>query len=359
MADFIGNATSNQLLLLMCVPLTGALLLAGFLVFSFSRRRQKAKMKHGFVSKEETYVDLGADEDAPGLPPPPLDDLELVEEPASAPPTAVDLNLAVLRSKVEMEVFDMDAPKQPDEEKIDIAARLGNRPPAGRSAEPTELLRLLRHPRSGQLIVEVAGQRYGRLADIDDRETGQYILELAAHLLAFTGGVIATEVGVKSVYLPKVGETPMSLTAPTPVSQLPDPSAYEPATSSPEPEPSSAKPELVPKPSPEAEVAFLASLKAQSPEPQPRGFLGRSSAASPGASSQLTGFNLADEINKIVQTRLLVSPLASTTAIDILSDPGGGIQIKVNETIYAGPDDIPDPEVKALIKDSIKQWERT
>jgi hypothetical protein len=55
----------------------------------------------------------------------------------------------------------------------------------------------------------------------------------------------------------------------------------------------------------------------------------------------------------------MASPLAATTNIEILSDLSGGIRIKVNGQIYAGPDDIVDPDVKALIKESIKQWERS
>ena len=75
------------------------------------------------------------------------------------------------------------------------------------------MLRLLRDPQSGQLIVEIAGQRYTKLAEITDKEIGQYILKLVAHLLAFTNGMIATEAGLKSVPAPKVGETPMPLAA--------------------------------------------------------------------------------------------------------------------------------------------------
>ncbi len=73
----------------------------------------------------------------------------------------------------------------------------------------------------------------------------------------------------------------------------------------------------------------------------------------------LAGLNLAEEIDKIVQSRLINSPLAGTTQLGIMADPGGGIQIDVNGHLYSSPDDIPDPEVKELIKASIKQWERS
>ena len=83
------------------------------------------------------------------------------------------------------------------------------------------------------------------------------------------------------------------------------------------------------------------------------------SRSSSEATPAVSPFNLAGEINEIVQTRLKVSPLAATTIIEILSDPNGGIRIKVNGQVYSSPDDIPDPDVKTLIKDSIKEWERS
>jgi len=229
------------------------------------------------------------------------------------------------------------------------------------SPDPGELMRLLRHPQSGHLVVEVGGRHYTRLTDIDDKETGQYVLELAAHLLAFTNGVIATDVGVKSVYLPKVGETPAPIIREMTVSES-SPSPPEPGPAPSSSEPASTKSEAVPRPSPEAEAAFLASLQArpsspaEPPSPSRRGLFGRPTKSEPDA---MPGFNLADEINHIVQTRLSISPLASTTKLEILSDPSGGIRINVDGRIYTNPDDIPDLGVRALIKDSIKQWERS
>ena len=65
----------------------------------------------------------------------------------------------------------------------------------------------------------------------------------------------------------------------------------------------------------------------------------------------LPSLNLAEEINRIVQARLLVSPLAATTDIEITDDLSGGIRIRVNGVPYASPDDVPDPDVKALAVD--------
>jgi hypothetical protein len=391
MAEFLSNAPSNQLFILMLCPLVAAILLFGFIFFSFSRRRRKSAMKLGIQPKKEADTADAADlvdQQTPAANP--VDNDMPLEQASTWPgaeqaPAEEDLNLNILGGGIES---DMAAtPPSIDDEPVDLSARLGSPPDQPSPAEPpsvvavstpptetttvpvspseedaAELLRLLRHPQTGQLIVEVVGQQYNKLTDITDREVGQYILELAANFLAFTNGVVATEAGVKSVYLPKVKQTPEPLIKFTPVSSLPDPddsaSAESEEQETPESEP------LVPPPPPEAEAAFLASLHDIQSTPQPsapatqsRGFLGLSRSKEPAP--ELPLFNLAGEINKIVQARLMASPLAATTNIEILSDPSGGIRIKVNGQIYAGPDDIPDPEVKRLIKDSIKQWERS
>ena len=73
----------------------------------------------------------------------------------------------------------------------------------------------------------------------------------------------------------------------------------------------------------------------------------------------LPPLNLAGQINEIAQARLRYSPLAGATKLEITSDPGGGILINVNGMIYHGPDEIPQPEVKELIRASIKEWEKS
>jgi hypothetical protein len=202
-------------------------------------------------------------------------------------------------------------------------------------------------------MVEIAGRRYTKLAEIADKKVGQYILTLAAHLLAFTNGMITTDAGLKTLQAPKVGQAPMPLAAPAPISQPPTAVSTQPAMT-----PSG----FVPPPPPDVEAAFLASLRAQSakpepPQPQRRGLFGRPKAAV--EEPLLPTLNLAEQINTIAQTRLRYSPLATTTKLEITSDPSGGILINVNGAFYHGPDDIPQLEVKALIKASIEEWEKS
>jgi hypothetical protein len=365
MGGVLGNAGSPQLLILIGLTLAFAIFFAAVIAVSLSRRSRKSRMKPGSQASSterssppriEAEVDsslLATFSSGPDPAPQP-------ESPAGEP----DLSLAILsRSKV-------GGPSPPDKsepspETENLSDRLNNFSAADRASisepgqppsDPTELLRLLRHPETGQLIVEVAGQRYTKLAEVTDKKVGQYILRLATHFLAFTNGVIGTESGVKAVFNPKVGKTPPPLTpvAPSPEREAPPAAPAE-----------TGRAGSVPKPPPEVEAAFLESLRSQPSPPAspPRpGLLGRSTPpppASSASSSSLPGLNLAEEINKIAQSRLMASPLASSTDLEITSDPGGGIRIKVNGVIYTSPNDVPQAEVRELIKASIKQWERS
>ncbi len=374
MSEFLAAATPDQLLLCMAGPLMGAIFLAGFLFVAFRGRlrpKQPAEVNPGPALANFT-------------PSPPVD------TPAAPGPSAeLDLNFDVLQRRdendpaadfqadfsaaPETEATMMNLSQQPPE-KRGLAARIGNRaaaapappaqaagdktapiPPATTSTGPTpadppvELLRLLRDPHSGQLIVEIAGQRYTRLADISDKEIGQYILKLAAHLLGFTNGMIAGEAGVKSLPAPKLGPLPLPPAARETQPARPQAAALESVVTT-------------PKTTPPVEAALLASLIQQpvkAPEPpQRRGFFGRPKPAQT-EEPLLPPLNLAEQINRIVQARLLASPLAYTTKLEITSDLHGGIRINVNGTSYSGPDEIPNPEVRELIKESIRVWEKS
>ncbi|MCK6625810.1 MAG: hypothetical protein L6R45_11620 [Anaerolineae bacterium] len=386
MTDFLGSASPDQLLIFMAVPVLGAVICAAVLFAAFAGRMRKGLTKT--ESLAPSSLPLAAPTTLSFAPPPQTVTQPVVASQAPAPEVLpddsvntaeLDLNLNLLNQPVEMEVEMINPSKSTRENRTGLSARLGQQtrpaalpslpavsqpspvpanPPATRvnppisPAEPVELLRLLRDPQTGQLMVEIAGRRYTRLAEIADKKVGHYILTLAAHLLAFTNGMVATEAGLKALPAPKVGAVPMPLATPGPTT---------PPLAAPTP-PASASPGFVPPPPPEVEAAFLASLRAQPtkpepPQPQRRGLFNRAKPAP--EETLLPTLNLAEQINTIAQTRLRYSPLAATIKLEITSDPGGGILINVNGAFYHGPDDIPQPEVKELIKASIQEWEKS
>jgi hypothetical protein len=261
-----------------------------------------------------------------------------------------DLNLGPLVNKPVREAAMTETSKPTPQPKDGLLSRLEQQASnISQQGETVELLRMLRDARSGQLIVEIGGQRYSKLADITSKEIGQYILKLAAHLLAFTNGVILTEAGMKSLPVSKVGDLPEPIVdtpAPPPVVKTSPPPA--------EPQPAPAKAP------PEVEASFLASLRSSSltqASPSTRGGLlglGRTPQPAP----TLPPLNLAEEINDIVQARLGYSPLAGSHQVEISSDLNGGIRFKVDGQYYGSLDEIPESAIKDLIKASIKEWER-
>lgn len=343
MEDLIGSAPPTQILFLMSVPCIGALLLTAFIVFSFNRRSKKSQMKLGIPPKEEAPL-----ASKPARPTPAARPASPAPQKQPTPPGG-SVNLEILSQKVEETVPTMNL--EDDKPNLDLAARLagfspGSAPPPTSAAlsDAAELLRLLRN-QNGRLVVEVDGRQYTKLADVSDKKVGQYILELTAHLLAFTNGVIATPAGIKSLSVPKMGDLPMPMIS-RPV-DLPVPS------------PPADQVRLSPPPE-DAESKLLASLKDSRLESetlrQKTGLFGVVKPAP--APANLPVLNLADEINDIVQARLRSSPLEKDNVIVISSDPSGGIRIKVNNHYYASPDEIADPAVRDLIKSSIKEWER-
>jgi hypothetical protein len=355
--DFLGNMASGPLLALLAIPLAGAAIFTVVIVINLSRRNKKSQMKLGIQprkSSEERRTDQPTVSglDTSVLSPTP---------PTSKPePELTSVGPVVESAPGLSDPRPIAAGPSPSEvqEKVDLAARLEHQSAAATPPRlaSDELMRLARHGDSGELVVEVGGHRYAKLTEVTDKRVGEYILKLAAHLLAFTNGMIQTEAGLKSVYNPRVGDLPEPIAAPSSSPHLAEPPVDKPS----EPVPAEGSP-YVPKPSPEAEAAFLASLKAETnpPEqPRPRGG-GLFRRSRPGPEPILPSLNLAEEINRIVQARLLVSPLAATTDIEITDDLSGGIRIKVNGVPYPSLDAVPDPEARALIKASIKQWERS
>ena len=356
MVEIFGTVAPTQLLLLMAFPLGGAVILAGIIVWSVSGRAKRGKMKHGIPLKEEGDNDMDMT--------PENDQAEggTVDEAPQQAAEALGLNMDILKSERQ---------PQAERQKANLPAEKMAEPvlpPAkstSQATETVELLRLLRDSQSGRLIVEVGGQRYKKLADVADKKIGQYILKLAAHLLAFTSGMIVTEAGVKSVYNPKVGAVPEPVSAPVaPLSEPVAPLPTAPANSEDIPAAPAEDPPI-PKPSPEAEAAFLAlqarAISSADPMPPPAPssgrLFGRSRSSTPAPA--LPGLNLADEINQIVQTRLTYSPLGADNRVDVIAAPDGGIRINVNGMFYETTDEIPDADIKNLVKESIKQWERS
>ena len=66
---------------------------------------------------------------------------------------------------------------------------------------------------------------------------------------------------------------------------------------------------------------------------------------------------MIEQINAILKEKL-TDPTESSTAVRLIEDPGGAIRVLVGVKSY-NLDDVPDDEVKKLIRDAVNAWEES
>jgi len=71
----------------------------------------------------------------------------------------------------------------------------------------------------------------------------------------------------------------------------------------------------------------------------------------------LAANSMIGQIDTILQSRLAGTPLEAR-GVFLAQSPEGGVNVYVGLTRYMGIDDVPDPEIKAVIRAAIAEWER-
>jgi hypothetical protein len=79
--------------------------------------------------------------------------------------------------------------------------------------------------------------------------------------------------------------------------------------------------------------------------------------AAKAASPITSEVSMVTQIDAILQTRLLGTPLADL-GIRLAEAPGGSVIVFVGANHYSGLGEVPDPEVQATIRAAIAEWER-
>ena len=212
--------------------------------------------------------------------------------------------------------------------------------------EAQEVLKVLVNRESGEIIVEVNGQAYETIAQVKDRAIGQRILEVAALLLKFTGGMIATPAGFKMLPAPQA-----KLTALPP---KPKPTAVAQDLSAPKQPVTRQAPANVGSPAMNLSNQSLSVEVEPVEEKDGGGFLGR--LLKPDKPLETPGFDLASEIDAVLQQKLLVE--AIRIPVKISSGLDGHLRIEVAGQIFTAVDEVEPPDIRSLIQDSIKEWER-
>lgn len=191
-------------------------------------------------------------------------------------------------------------------------AGLGDPPgPTPPGDETVEILRVLRHQKHGDLMVEMGGQRYSRVKDIKDSRTGLDLIDTIAALQKFVG--------------PEVFAPLAAAQSPGPIQAAPAP-----------------EPLQLPSMNPFKQMLILRDrdLKKSREKAQP-----------PPPSS------IVEEIEALLVKRVVGSPFEGRS---IHMRPGlhGGAHIDVDGHGCASVEDVADPEVKQFLKSVIAEWEK-
>jgi hypothetical protein len=184
-------------------------------------------------------------------------------------------------------------------------SRRRKEPPAGVEPAPAgeqELLRVSRTRKDG-LAVYAQGQRYRHLHEIADPQVGRETVEALKAVLAFAEG-----------WLPTPSRPPVQ------------PAPREPTVD---------------------EATFLERLR--------RGDV--SSPRGPSGPSLLEPVIPVEHINDLVQERLREQPGLAGRRICLTTEVDGSLRIYVGQQTFEAVDDIPEPAVRALIRDAIREWE--
>lgn len=72
---------------------------------------------------------------------------------------------------------------------------------------------------------------------------------------------------------------------------------------------------------------------------------------------QVAALGMVGQIDSILQTHLLGSPLAQA-GIRLKESPEGGVEVEVGLETFPGVEEVPYPEVKAAIRSAITEWEK-
>lgn len=194
-----------------------------------------------------------------------------------------------------------------------------------------EVMRVLRTPPMGSLVVIADGRRLKLLASVKDETVRRRILAAIGELIDFAGGYDA---------LVREGLAP-PLTTTAAASSAPAGEAVEELTSE--------------------QDAFLNRLERelrQSTLPETGSLTADPTIISVDMNETATpGVNLVADIDQILQRHVAESKALAHRSIHLRQTPGELLQIVVDGSVYKHPNDIEDARVRDVLKRALKEWE--
>jgi hypothetical protein len=194
-----------------------------------------------------------------------------------------------------------------------------------------EVMRVLRTPPMGKLLVAVGAARHTSLDEVQDPAVRRRLLAAIGELIVFAGGYNQLlEAGVAPPL-----EAPAAATG----------GSDEPLTAEQE--------------------AFLSSLEQELKATVRRGANQPASARSAtefemdldDMATEHSTVNLVADIDRILQRHLAGEPALAGRNIHLEQPPDGPLRIRVDNRIYAHPRDIEDATVRHILRQALMEWE--
>jgi hypothetical protein len=69
--------------------------------------------------------------------------------------------------------------------------------------------------------------------------------------------------------------------------------------------------------------------------------------------------SIPDQIEALLQKRLVDHPEFAEREIHVRPSPHGGVRIEVDGEFFDGVGEVADDQVRALIQDVVREWEKT
>ena len=193
-----------------------------------------------------------------------------------------------------------------------------------------EIMRILRVPPMGKLVVNFNDKRYATIDEVSEANVRQLLKTAIGELITFAGGYQK---------LVEAGVAP-PLAATVPDSQTADSS--------------------------DAAEAFINKLeqerdelKSAGPRPSPSLMANLRRRPATNAASANKMLSLVEQVDAILQRYLLSDPTLADRKIHLVQDVNGGLIIDVDGKRYERPRDIENPQIQMMIKRALKEWEAT
>jgi hypothetical protein len=254
------------------------------------------------------------------------------------PPTPVYDDQPVDDDEQRAATFALDHPQ--DEESIPVQpGDMEDTMPA--PPDSIELLRVWRDLSDGSLIIEIGGQRFTSVSELQganlDRRFMNVVRDLTAMLRAAPEQPPAPpKAQPKSAAVPpaRPAQTPKSTAEAPPAEAKPDQPAKKPA-----PPANGELPSMAP-----GTMFKQMGRVAMGHKPEPV--------------EEKPVLSIPDQIEQVLQKHLADLPEYTGRSIHVRPSPFGGVRIEVDGQFFEGVGDVTDDTVRALIQNAVREWEQ-